>query len=108
MPPKARSRRDPLLVRVWASLGATPIHEGWIHDDHMFVDGETDFRSITINPIPEVVNTLVHETLHVLFPQWSENYVRRTTTYLMRRMTSEEIQTYYDEYQKRVRRKKKR
>jgi hypothetical protein len=44
--------------------------------------------------------------LHRLEPQWSENYVRRTTTWLMRRMSDEQIQALYEEYGKRVKKRK--
>jgi hypothetical protein len=51
---------------------------------------------------------LIHELLHRLHPQWPEAYVRRTTTYLRRRMSDEEVQAMYAEYQKRKRTRKSR
>lgn len=102
-----REKRTPLMVQVWAEVGAGRIREAFIHDDKQFVDGETQGTGhITINPVHQTCDTLIHEILHRLHPQWSERYVRRTTTYLRRRMTDAETQMLYDEYQKRVKRRK--
>jgi hypothetical protein len=105
---KRNTRREPLMVRVWAELGAGRIREGWISDPGAFVAGQCEATGhITINPMIDVVDTLLHEILHRLYPAWSEAYVKRTTTYLLRRMTDGEIQTFYAEYERRVRRKKR-
>ncbi len=102
--------RPPLMVRVWAELGAGGITEdiGLCSD----VPGERLHgvkcgRHIWINPLWGTVDTLVHELLHRLHPEWSENYVRRTTSYLMGRMTDAEALAFYDEYQKRAKKPKR-
>jgi hypothetical protein len=95
-------KRPLLLLRVLAELGAGGIREAFIPSEkEFFVDGETEGRSITINPVPEVVDTVIHELLHRLFPHWSERYIKNRTSYLMKRMTDEEVQLLYDEYQRR-------
>jgi len=95
-------KRPLLLLRVLAELGAGKIREAFIPSEkNFFVDGETEGRDITINPVPEVVDTIIHELLHRLYPRWSERYIKNRTTYLMKRMTDEEVQLLYDEYQKR-------
>lgn len=100
--------RPALLVRVLAELGAGRITEGFIHDPDTFVHGETTGRGhITINPAIATVDTVVHEILHRLEPGWHENYVRRTTSYLLKRMSDEQIQTVFDEYCKRVKKRKR-
>jgi hypothetical protein len=97
-----RKKRPLLLLRVLAELGAGQIREAFIPSErHYFVDGETEGRDITINPVPEVVDTIIHELLHRLYPTWSERYIKNRTSYLMRRMTDEEVQLLYDEYQRR-------
>lgn len=98
-----RQKREPLMVRVWAELGAGQIREDYIIDPKEFVYGLCEGRRITINPVLSLVETTIHELLHRLYPAWSERYVRNRTTYLMRRMTDQEIQTFYDEYRRRVR-----
>ena len=51
--------------------------------------------------MPEVVDTIIHELLHRLYPHGSERYIKNRTSYLMKRMTDEEVQLLYDEYQRR-------
>ena len=95
-------KRPLLLLRVLAELGAGRIREAFIPSEKdFFVDGETEGRAITINPVPEVVDTIIHELLHRLYPQWSERYTKNRTSYLMKRMTDEEVQLLYEEYQRR-------
>lgn len=107
---RPRNPRPPLMVRVWAELGA-----GRITEDVQLrsaVKGERlhglqEGRHVWVNPAYATVDTTIHELLHRMHPQWSESYVRRTTTYLLRRMTDEEISAFYDEYQRRVHRRKR-
>jgi hypothetical protein len=74
----------------------------------MFVEGETQSGGhITINPAHAICDVCIHEILHRLHPEWCENYVRRTTTYLRRRMTDAETAQFYEEFLKRVRRRKR-
>jgi hypothetical protein len=100
----ANEKRPLLLLRVLTELGAGRIREAFIPSEkEFFVDGETEGRAITINPVPELVDTIIHELLHRLYPEWSERYINNRTSYLMKRMTDEEVQLVYDEYQKRKR-----
>lgn len=105
-----KKQRDyaPLLLRVCAELGAGRISEAFIHDPGFQTDGLTDEASqhITINPQHQTVDTVIHEILHRLYPAWSEVYVRRTTSWLRNRMTEQDVQTVYAEYQKRVKKRK--
>ena len=103
-----RRERPALLVDVLAEFGAGRITEAFITDRHCFIHGETDGKRITINPAIATVDTLIHEICHVIRPQWTENYVRRTTTWLLRRMSDEQIQALYEQYQKRAKRGRKR
>lgn len=97
-----------LLGRVWAELGSGRITEAFLPSDkHYFVEGLTNGRHITVNPAPSVVDSAIHEILHRLHPQWSETYVRRTTSLIMRRMTDEEVVAFYSEFQKRARKRKR-
>lgn len=106
---KVNGKRPPLMVQVWAELGAGKITEAYIRDGHFFTDGFTDDASkhITINPVHQTVDTVVHEILHRLHPEWSENYVRRTTTWIRRRMTDDETRAFYLEYERRKRKRKR-
>lgn len=100
-------KRDPLMVRVWAELGAGRITEGFLKDKGQFTDGVEMGGHITINPVHQTVDTVIHELLHRLQPAWKESYVRRTTTYLRRRMTDEETLAFYQEYQARSKKRKR-
>lgn len=104
-----RTARDFALIgRVWAELGAGKITEAFISDGPNFTDGYYNGNGhITVNPAHQTVDTLIHEILHRLHPQWSESYIRRTTTYLRRRMSDEEVQAMYSEFQRRARKRKR-
>ena len=104
-----KSPRDwALLGTVWAEIGAGKLTEAFISDGAAFTDGfVTGGGHITVNPAHQTVDTVIHECLHRAFPSWSENYVRRTTTYLRRRMSDEEVQAMYSEYQKRAKKRKR-
>ena len=97
------------MIRVLAELGAGNITEdpklrSDIRGERL--EGLQQGKHIWVNPIYGVVDTVIHECLHRAFPSWTENYVRNRTSFLMRRMTIAEIETVYDEYMKRARRKK--
>ena len=106
---KKPPRRDTLLLRVLAELGAGKITAGYLPatDEGCLVSGEADGRHITINEAPQTVDTVIHECLHRAYPAWSEGYVRNRTSFLMRRLTDGEVKVIYDEYQKRVYRRKR-
>jgi hypothetical protein len=96
------------LVRVLTEIGRGRITETFIKDKHVWVHGETDGRHIKINPAVATCDTLIHETLHVLEPHWSESYVRRTTTFLLRRMSDEQVQQLFESYNEIAKRRRKR
>jgi hypothetical protein len=105
-----RNARPPLMVRVWAELGSGNITED--PDLRSDVKGERlhglqEGRHIWVNPVHAIVDTVVHECLHRLHPEWSENYVRNRTSYLVSRMTDAEVVALYDEYQHRKKLKRR-
>lgn len=102
-----RPKGPGLLVEVLTELGAGHVYERFISDTKCFVHGETTGRRITINPAIAIVDTCLHEALHAVRPNWSENYVRNRTSWLMRRMSDEQIQALYETYQRKVKRRKR-
>lgn len=105
----ARSNPKPaLLVRVLTEIGSGRITEVYMQHDKYFVDGESEGQAIRINPAPSVVDTLIHEVLHRLEPQWKEAYVRRTTSWLLRRMSDEQVEELYTQYQRIAKKVKRR
>lgn len=102
-----RTARDFALIgRVWAEIGAGRLTEAFISDGPHFTDGFCSGEHIVINPVHQTVDTVIHECLHRAYPHWTENYVRRTTTYLRKRLSDEEIQAMHAEYEKRRRKRK--
>ena len=99
-------RDDRLLTSVLLELEAGGISEAYMvgTSQYRFIYGDCTGGKITVNPVHSIVDTLIHELLHRLHPTWKEGYVRRTTTYLRRRLTDEEAQQLYQEYLKHTRR----
>jgi hypothetical protein len=98
------------MVRVWAELGAGGITEDPLLRSNIKgerLHGLQEGRHIWVNPTHGIVDTVIHELLHRMHPEWSEQYVCRTTTYLFRRMTDAEITAFYDEYQRRARKRRR-
>lgn len=79
---------------IWPGRGEGPVHGLW----------EQNGRSerITINPMPWVVQTVIHECLHSLHPDWTERYVENRTKFLFNRMSDREVQELYTLYKERV------
>lgn len=100
---KRKAKDEPLLAAVLLELQAGNVKEAYMPGcgPYRFVHGDcaTDGQ-ITVNPVHMVLDTLIHELLHRLHPHWKERYVRRTTTYLRRRLSDDETRQLYAEYQK--------
>lgn len=92
---------SPLLLRLLTRLGQVRVKEHYIHGLH----GQTDGKTIEINPIPAVVDTVIHELLHAERPDLSESQVRRLTTRLFNQLEEGEMRTIYDIYRSRVERR---
>jgi hypothetical protein len=89
--------RDPLLLEVAAAVGAGRIRFRTLASEDFFVHGMTeDNGRITINPAPEIVDTLVHECLHRLRPTWSERAVKAKTTRLMKQLSDAEVEKLFE------------
>lgn len=56
--------------------------------------------AIVINPVPHIVDTLLHELLHKLHPEYSERAVRSVVGRLMKHMTDEEMLAIYEIYKR--------
>ena len=104
-----RTARDFALIgKVFAEIGSGRVTRTFIKEKGYIVDGLYNGAGhIYINEDHLLADLLTHELLHRRFPNWSENYVRRTTSYLMRRMSDEEKQALVSEYRKRARSRRK-
>jgi hypothetical protein len=87
-----------LLLRLMARLGEISVRASYLpKDGRVNVSGYTyPDGSITVNVIPETVDTVVHELLHSLYPRYNEATVRRLTKKLMHDMTDDEIKAFYE------------
>ena len=96
------SKRSPLLLRLMARLGELEFQEAFIPSEHgRYVYGLTD-GIITVNPIPHIVDTVIHEVLHEFFPRRSEHTILSLTGKLMRQLTDADLQAIYAEYQRKI------
>lgn len=104
-----RTARDFALIgTVFAEVGRGRITTAFLKDGRNMTDGFYNGTGhIYINEVHSIADTIVHECLHRAYPDWHENYVRRTTSYLMRRISDEEAQTLVDVYRQRTRKRKR-
>ncbi len=101
-------RDSPLLLKIMSRLGEVTLVEKWLprdkkHDVYGLWEEMTDgTTTITINPIPSVVNTIIHEMLHSMYPDYSEQAIRSLTGKLCKQLSEEQEQTIYNEYKRKV------
>jgi hypothetical protein len=99
----------PLLRKVFATLAAVPIRERYLGPDRgepkegMWTYGQLEGRTILINPAVCIADTLVHEALHAVNPDYSENQVRKLAAELVRGMTHDEMRTMWEMYRAKTR-----
>ena len=101
--PLRKARDFALIGRVFAEVGAGRITRAFVKMEGYEVHGLQEGKHVWINEDHLVADSVVHECLHRAFPAWGENYIRRTTSYLMGRMSDAEIQALMVEYRKRAR-----
>jgi len=53
--------------------------------------GETDFKTIWLNHHHEILPTLIHECLHILYPTWSESKVLKYESQIFNKLTPRQI-----------------
>ena len=95
-----------LLAKVLTQLGHVRISEQFIRSEivgerHYQVEGlAIGHNRVVVNPVPGTVDTVIHEILHHLRPDWDESTVRRYTSFLMRRITDGELKTIYEAFKR--------
>lgn len=102
--PKNR-RHYRLLLECMAVLGRVRVKEGFIPGDEPgeIVHGMARGQDIYVNPVPSTVDTILHEVLHVLKPDWSERTVKSYTTRLCTRLTEDEMRQIWNIYRDKLR-----
>lgn len=93
-----------MLLKLMMHLHTVKVVERYLPKDavrrvygYTYADGH-----IEVNAVQSIVDTVVHELLHSMFPDYSEGTVKRLTTQILRRMTDEEILAFYAAYRARV------
>lgn len=97
----------PDLDELYTALQQVKVYECSLRDAKFHLDGlQEGADTIYVDPRPAIIETLVHELLHVARPTWSEAAVRRHTSRLFRRqhMTEATMRKWWLAY-RRVKRK---
>ena len=100
----ANKRHTPILLKLMSLLGETKVSEKYISKEgkrdiygYLMTDG-----SIVVNPVPHIVDTLLHELLHKMHSDYSEQAVRSLVGKLMKQATDADLQAIYDMYKKKT------
>lgn len=98
------AKHTPVLLRLMSLLGETGVSEEYVNKE-----GKQDIYgylapngAIVVNPVPHVVDTLLHELIHKLHPDYSEHAVRSLVGKIMKQATDEDLCAIYDMYKKKV------
>ncbi len=91
---------DRLFVKILARLGQLTVKEDYLGKD-VHAMWEPD-GTITINPAVSVVDSILHECLHELHPEWSETTVLQQTGKLMAYLSDAQVGQIYGEYRRRI------
>ncbi len=101
---KTPPRRDALLTEALLKIPTLDIRERYLYDSSAAPKWKirgccTIGRNVVwVSPGPDIVEILLHETLHLLRPDWTEATVTRRTKRLWRSLSRKELKTIYDLY----------
>lgn len=97
-------KRSTTLLRIMARLGELKFKEEYLPETKgMYTAGMWSSEGvITVNPMPHVVDTIIHECLHELDPTATEKQIQRKTKRIRLQLSEEEIQTIYAEYKRKI------
>jgi len=94
-----------LLVRVMAVLAQVEIEERYVNGgDKEMVHGLRWPGKIVINPVPAIVDSIVHECLHEIFPPetHSDRAIRGMTTKIVQKLSDDEFKAIYSVFKSRT------
>lgn len=102
MPVKPPRPVADVLAELTEELSRGKVYEGALLSKDVIVHGICDYGTgaVHVDPIPHVVEVLLHELLHRRYPSWSEKRVDREGLRLVSRMTRQQLQTWYRRYQR--------
>ena len=94
---------SPLLLRLMARLGELEVQEKFLPTERGYVYGMTDGDGIIyVNPVPHIVDTVIHEILHEFFPKHSERAILSLTGKVMHQLSDADLQAIYSEYRRKI------
>lgn len=93
---------DVLMVELRAEFARGRIYQAIIESDGELVEGlfEPASGAVYVDPVPNLVDTLIHELLHRRYPRWGEARVSRTAHALVSAMSDQERRAWYRAYQR--------
>lgn len=88
---------DRLMGELRAELARGNVFCARISSDGELVEGlyEPSSGAVYVDPVPNVVDTLLHELLHRRYPRWGEKRVSETAHRLNTAMSDEERREWY-------------
>ena len=97
-------KRNPLLLKLMARLGELTFEEKYIPDSgghpvyaEWFPEGK-----IVVNPVRHIVDSVIHEGLHEMYPKYSERAILSLTGKLMKQLTEEDLLAVYESYRRKL------
>lgn len=81
-------RSQKLMEKVYLQLGAAKLYERWVDDDHGVL-GLAEPGVITVS-LAALVPVIIHEALHLAYPESSELAIDAMTTYTYNRMNDDD------------------
>lgn len=90
------------LTEIFTELGSGKLVASFIHDPGYATEGMVTDGYIVVNGYHALCNIIIHECLHRAHPDWSETYVRRTTTWLQNRLSDDDVIAVVQSFQKRA------
>lgn len=100
---------DRLMGELREEFSKGRIFRAAISSDGDVIEGlyEPSSGSVYVDPVPNVVDTLLHELLHRRFPRWGEKRVSETAHRLNTAMSDEERRHWYRAWQRTAKKLKK-
>ncbi len=97
-------KRSPILLSLMTRLGELDFEECWLpSEQHRYILGYWHPEGrIQVNPMPHVVETIIHELCHETYPTYSERAIASLTGKLFKQLTDAEVQAIYAAYRRNV------
>lgn len=102
---KQKTGNRHLVLTLLARFREVSFRERYIPDREgaqILGEYDDDKGEITINPVPHTVDTLIHELIHLVYPNYSERAVLSLTGKVMKQLSEADLLAIYKEYRRKV------